>query len=95
MATSKVIPLRPKPPRYSPAIAAEGWMEVAEAARRMLEFAEGELTSSWAAGDVRRLRRLQRFHNDAMSVLAQGRKHAGWADGCADGIAEPGHGAAA
>lgn len=90
-----VTPIRPKPARYSAAIAAEGWMEVAEAARRMLAFAEGELATSWAAGDLGRLRRLQSFHRDATAVLAQGRKHAGWADGCADGIEEPGHGVAA
>jgi hypothetical protein len=90
-----VIPLRPKPARYSAAIAAEGWMEVAEAARRLMAFAEAELAESWAKGDVTRLRRLQVNHRDALTILAQGRKHAGWADGCADGIAEPGHGVAA
>lgn len=93
---SNVVPIRtPRPPRYSAAIAAEGWMEVAEAARRMLAFAESELATSWAAGDLRRLRRPQAFHADATKVLAQGRKHAGWADGCADHINAPGHGAAA
>ena len=92
---SNVVPLRAKPARYSAAIAAEGWMEVAESARRMLAFAESELAGSWASGDLGRLRRLQSFHADATKVLAQGRKHAGWADGCADGIEEPGHGVAA
>ncbi len=70
-------------------------MEVAEAARRLLGFAEAELATSWATGDLRRLRALQLGHADASAVMAQGRKHAGWADGCADGIAEPGHGIAA
>ena len=90
-----VTPIRPKPARYSPAIAAEGWMEVAEAARRLLAFAESELAASWASGDLRRLRQLQSVHRDATAVMAQGRKHAGWADGCADHIEAPGHGRAA
>lgn len=93
--TATITPIRPKPTRYSPALAAESWMEIAEAARRVLAFAEGELGTSWAAGDIRRLRALQTVHGDATTILAQGRKHAGWADGCADGVAEPGHGLAA
>lgn len=95
--TATITPLRRKAPRYSPGIAAEGWMEIAEAARRVLVFTEGELATSWAAGDLGRLRQLQSVHRDAATVLAQGRKHAGWADAnsCADGSIEPGHGAAA
>lgn len=94
---SNVVAFRTKaPPRYSAGIAAEGWMEIAEAARRLLAFAEGELASSWQSGDIRRLRRLQVVHADATAVLAQGRKHAGWADmACADGMATAGHGEAA
>lgn len=94
--TATITLIRPKAPRYTSGIAAEGWMEIAEAARRLVTFAEAELATSWAAGDLRRLRDLQRVHADAESVMAQGRKHAGWADkACADGLAEPGHGRAA
>ncbi len=70
-------------------------MEVAESARRVLVFAEQELLTSMQSGDQRRLRTLQAVHEDARRVLAQGRKHAGWADACADGIDAPSHGRAA
>lgn len=33
---SNVVPIRTRPARYSAAIAAEGWMEVAEAARQVI-----------------------------------------------------------
>lgn len=93
---SNVIPLRPRTPRYSPAIAAEAWMEIAESARRVLAFTEDELRTSFRAGDLRRLRSLQSVHRDAGRVMAEGRRVSAWADAaCSVGIAEPGHGAAA
>jgi hypothetical protein len=93
MATN-VIALRT--PRYSAALAAEAWMEIAENARRLVTFAEDELRLSFRAGDVRRLRTLQGVHRDATRVMAEGRRLSAWADAaCADGVARPGHGAAA
>lgn len=97
MAKSNVVQFHPRAPRYSPAIAAESWMEVSERARRLVTFAEAELLHSFAAGDLHRLRELQALHADASVVMDQGRRMAGWADAtaCADGKAQPGHGAAA
>ena len=96
MARADVVPMRATP-RYSPAIGAESWMEIAESARRVLEFAEDELRQSFRAGDIRRLRTLQSVHRDASRVMAEGRKVSAWADAaaCADHVSAPGHGAAA
>lgn len=95
-APSNVVPLVAPKPRYSPAMAAESWMEIAESARRVLAFTEDELLTSWQAGDRNRLRRLQAVHQDATRVMREGRRLSAWADAaCADGEAAPGHGAAA
>lgn len=95
MARTNVVSMRPRE-RYTPAIAAESWMEIAESARRMLAFAEDELRTSFASGDLRRLRTLQSVHQDATRVVTEGRRLSAWADAaCADGKAQPGHGAAA
>lgn len=84
-------------PRHSPAIEAESHMEATEAARRILAFAEAELRASFAAGDLTRLRILQRVHHDATVIREEHRRQAGWHDAraCADGSVQPGHGAAA
>lgn len=97
MRRGDIIVLRERTPRYTAAIACEAWMEIAERSRRMVAFAEAELLTSFAGGDVVRLRRLQALHADASEVVAQGRRMAGWADAtaCADGQRSPGHGAAA
>ena len=94
---SNVIPLKPRAPRYSPAIAAESWMEIAESARRLLAFAEDELRASFLSGDLNRLRALQSVHQDATRIMREGRKVSAWADeaACADGVRAAGHGAAA
>jgi hypothetical protein len=88
------IPIRE---RATHGIAAESHMEAGEAARRVLAFAEGELRTSFKAGDVARLRILQRVHRDAKAILDEHRRQAGWHDtlACADGVARPGHGVAA
>ena len=96
MARAVVVPIRPRPARYSPAIAAEAWMEIAESARRVLSFAEDELRTSFRSGDLGRLRTLQSVHRDAGRVVAEGRRMAAWADAsCVDHVAAPGHGRAA
>ena len=96
MARAAVVQFRPRTPRYSTAIAAEAWMEIAESARHLLAFTEEELRTSWQAGDRTRLRRLQSVHEDATRVMAEGRRLSGWADAaCADGKATAGHGRAA
>ena len=97
MAKGNVVLLRQRTPRYTPGMGAEAWMEISERARRMVVFAESELRDSFASGGIERLRVLQAVHADASAVVAQGRRLAGWADAtaCADGRAEPGHGAAA
>lgn len=96
MARAIVVPLRPRTPRYSPALAAESWMEIAESARRLLTFTESELRTSWQAGDRTRLRELQSVHQDATRVMAEGRRLSAWADAaCGDGKVGAGHGRAA
>lgn len=96
MARSKVVPLQRRTPAYSPGRLTESHMEAAEAARRLLAFAEDELRRSFTAGDLGRLRALQRVHRDATTILAEHRRQAGWADAaCAGQEREPGHGAAA
>ena len=77
-------------------MATESHMEAFEAARRVLEFAETELRTSFKAGDVGRLRSLQRVHRDATTILTEHRRQAGWHDAlCADGVSGVGHGRAA
>jgi hypothetical protein len=77
-------------------MAAESHMEAFEAARRVLAFTEGELRTSFKAGDVLRLRSLQTVHRDATTILTEHRRQAGWHDAlCGDHIAAPGHGRAA
>jgi hypothetical protein len=94
MAVAAPTPIRPS--RYSTDIAAESHMEAAEAARRVLVFAEDELRASFQTGDVARLRRLQTVHRDAKTILAEHRRQAGWHDAqCSDGVKAPGHGRAA
>lgn len=93
---ASVVHLKPRTPRYTPAIAAESWMEIAENARRLLAFAEDELRQSFRAGDLPRLRVLQSVHRDAQRVMSEGRRMTAWADAaCAGGKAQPGHGRAA
>lgn len=96
MARSNVVALRQRTPRFTPGIACNAWLDISEAARRWLEYIEDEMPRSFAEGrDVQHLRRLQSLHREAHQVMAQGRRMAAWADGCADGLAEPGHGVAA
>lgn len=96
MARAAVVPLRPRTPRFTPAILVEPHMEAAEAARRVLAFTETELRTSFEAGDIRRLRTLQSVHRDATTILAEHRRQSAWADAaCADGLSTAGHGVAA
>ena len=97
MDQGSIVVLRQRTPRYTPAMGCEAWMEISERARRLVAFAEVELLTSFASGDMARLRTLQALHADAAEVEAQGRRMAGWADAavCADGKAQPGHEAAA
>ena len=91
-----IVTLKPRTPRYSPAIGAEVWMEIAENARRLVAFAEDELRHSFRAGDIPRLRTLQSVHRDAQRVMSEGRRMSAWADAaCADRVSAPGHGRAA
>lgn len=93
MARATVTQFRP---RYSDAIATESHMEAAEAARRILAFAEAELRTSFETGDLNRLRTLQRVHHDATVIREEHRRQAAWADSrCADGLVTAGHGRAA
>ena len=71
-------------------------MEAQEAARRLIEFTEEELRTSFASGDVTRLRKLQRAHQDATTIREEHRRQAAWAEArCTDGHSGIGHGAAA
>lgn len=96
--TAELIPFRRVRPRYSAAIAAEGWMEIKAQVETLRSFIDEELRDSWQSGrDVRRMRELQRVVAATQVIETVGLKHAGWAEGieCADGVAEPGHGRAA
>ena len=95
MAGPNVIPLRP---RYSPAIAAEGWMEIQAQLLTVREFVAGELRRSWERGhDKTRMAELQRADAAIRALDAEAKRLAGWADdtACADGLVTPGHGKAA
>jgi hypothetical protein len=97
MARTNVIPLRPRTPRYSAAIAAESFMEVQAQLHEVRDFVDAELRTSWQRGhDTERMRHLQRADAAIRAIDAEAKRAAAWADAaCADGLARPGHGAAA
>lgn len=81
---------------YTPALATESHMEAAEAARRVLAFTEDELRASFRAGDLTRLRILQRVHHDAQTIREEHRRQAAWHDARCAGVGRgAGHGRAA
>lgn len=85
MAKGSITTLRPSGPRYSPAIAAEGWMEVQAHLVTVRAFVAGDVTDQ------------QRAHAALAAIDAEARRQAGWADSvaCPDGRRGPAHGAAA
>lgn len=96
MAT--IVPLRPRAPRFTPAIAAESFVEVQAQLHTVREFVAHELRASWQRGhDTRRMRDLQRVDEAVRAIDAEAKRAAHWADAaaCADGMARPGHGVAA
>jgi len=93
-----VIPLRPRTPRFTPAIAAESFVEVQAQLGTIRAFVAAELRRSWVRGhDVARMRELQRADAAIRAIDSEAKRAAAWADAtaCADHVAAPGHGTAA
>lgn len=94
--TRRVVPLNPRRSGYSPAVAAEAWMEVQAQLHTVRTFVGDEMRVSWERGhDVHRMRSLQKADAAIRVIDAQAKRFARWASECADGIEQPGHGAAA
>lgn len=91
-----VVPMKPRKAGYSPAVAAEALMEVQAQLHTVRTFVGEEMRISWERGhDVRRMRSLQKADAAVRVIDAQAKRFARWASECADGIEQPGHGAAA
>lgn len=98
MARAAIVPLRPRTSAFTPALASESFIEVQAQLHTIASFVSSELRRSWERGhDVDRMRDLQRADAAVRAIDAEAKRAARWADAaaCADGVARPGHGAAA
>lgn len=98
MSRGNVVQMRPRPTaRFTPAIAAESFVEVQAQLHTIRDFVTAELRASWQRGhDTARMRDLQRAEAAVRAIDAEAKRAAAWADAaCPDHIAAPSHGKAA